>query len=124
MAATERRGKKRIPVKLKVDCIHEEDYIISFSKDISADGMFIHTENPPEVGKRIELHFSIDGVEKLEVPASVVWVNRTGDPKDFGLGVKFVRPSVAVKDSIMRAVLAPMPETVIRALNISRSVLV
>ena len=104
MAATERRGKKRIPVKLKVDCIHEEDYIISFSKDISADGMFIHTENPPEVGKRIELHFSIDGVEKLEVPASVVWVNRTGDPKDFGLGVKFVRPSVRVKDSIMRAV--------------------
>jgi len=104
MAAAERRGKKRIPVKLKVDCIHEEDYLISFSRDISADGMFIHSENPPEVGKRIALHFSIDGVEKLEVPASVVWVNRSGDLKDFGLGVRFIRPSVALKDSIMRAV--------------------
>lgn len=104
MVAAERRGKKRIPVKFKVDCIHEEDYLISFSKDISADGMFIHTENPPEVGKRIELHFSIDGVEKLEVPASVVWVNRSGDTKDFGLGVKFIRPSTALKDSIMKMV--------------------
>ena len=104
MAAAERRVKKRIPVKLKVDCIHEEDYLISFSGDISADGIFIHSENPPEVGKRIELHFSIDGVEKLEVPASVVWVNRSGDPKDFGLGLKFIRPSVALKDSILRVV--------------------
>jgi len=104
MAAAERRVKKRIPVKLKVDCIHEEDYLISFSRDISADGMFIHSENPPEVGKRIALNFSLDGVEKLEVPASVVWVNRSGAPKDFGLGVKFIRPSVAVKDSIMQAV--------------------
>ena len=104
MAATERRVKKRIPVKLEVDCIHEEDYLISFSKDISVDGMFIHSENPPEVGKRIVLNFSIDGVEKLEVPASVVWVNRSGYPKDFGLGVKFVRPSAALKDRIMRAV--------------------
>lgn len=104
MAAAERRERKRIPVKLKVDCIHEEDYLISFSKDISADGMFIHTQIPPEVGQRIELQFSIDGVEKLKVPARVVWVNRTGDSKDFGLGVKFIRPSAALKDSIMRAV--------------------
>jgi len=104
MAVAERRGKKRIPVKLKVDCIHEEDYLISFSRDISADGMFIHTKNPPEAGKRIELNFSLDGVEKLKVPASVVWVNRSGDQKDFGLGVKFIRPSVALKDSIMRVV--------------------
>lgn len=104
MAAVERRGKKRIPVKFKVDCIHAEDYLISFSKDISADGMFIHTENPPEVGRKIELHFSIDGVEKLKVPASVVWVNRSGEPKDYGLGVKFIRPGAALKDSIMRAV--------------------
>jgi len=77
---------------------------MSFSRDISADGMFIHSKNPPEVGKRIELNFSIDGVEKLEVPASVVWVNRPGDPKDFGLGVKFIKPSAAIKDSIMQAV--------------------
>ncbi|MEW6671258.1 MAG: PilZ domain-containing protein [Thermodesulfobacteriota bacterium] len=104
MAAAERRERKRVPVKFRVDCIHEEDYLISFSKDISADGMFIHTENPPEVGRQIELHFSIDGVEKLEVPARVVWVNRAGSKKDFGLGVKFIRPRVMVKDSIMRAV--------------------
>ncbi len=104
MAAAERREKKRISIKFKVDCIHEEDYLISFSRDISADGMFIHTEKPPEAGQRIEVHFSIDGVEKLKVPARVVWVNRSGDPKDFGAGVKFIRPSVALKESIMRAV--------------------
>ena len=104
MVAAERRERKRIPIKFKVDCIHEEDYLISFSKDISADGMFIRTEKPPEVGRRIELNFSIDGVEKLKVPASVVWVNRSGDPKDFGVGGKFVRPSIALKESIMQAV--------------------
>jgi len=104
MAAAERREKKRIPIKFKVDCIHKEDYLISFSRDISADGIFIHTENPPEKGQRVELQFSLDGVEKLKVPAQVVWVNRTGDSKDFGLGLKFIRPGNAIRESIMQAV--------------------
>lgn len=104
MATAERRERKRIPVKFKVNCIHEEDYLISFSRDISADGMFIHTKNPPEVDQKVDLHFSIDGVEKLKIPARVVWVNKAEDPRDAGVGVKFIRPKAALKESIMKAV--------------------
>ena len=82
----------------------QKHYLISFSRDISADGMFIHTESPPEVGQKVDLHFSIDGVEKLKIPARVVWVNKSENPKDAGVGVKFIRPKAALKESIMKAV--------------------
>jgi len=104
MATVDRRGGKRIPVKFKVDFIHDEDYLISFSRDLSVDGMFIHTENPPDVGQRVELQFSMYNVEKLEVSAKVVWVNRSSSPKDLGMGVKFIKPKAALKRDILSVV--------------------
>lgn len=104
MAATERRDRKRIPARFKVDFIHDEDYIISLSKDISVDGMFIRTEKPARVGRKITLNFPADDGKKLQVAADVVWVNRSGDQKDFGMGVKFIKPSAALKQDILKVV--------------------
>lgn len=104
MATLDRRGKQRIPAEFKVDCIHDEDFIISFSRDISVDGMFICTRNPLEVGQKVLLNFSLEGFEGFQVPARVVWVNTNGSPKDFGMGVKFIKPRVSMKREILTAV--------------------
>lgn len=104
MGSADRRDKRRIPAEFKVDCIHSEDYIISFTRDISADGMFIRTENPPAVGQKVILQFTIDGLENVEVAGRVAWVNTEGNPRDFGMGVKFIKPRVAVQRDILSAV--------------------
>lgn len=104
MVARERRGSKRIPIKFKVDCLHEQNYLISYSKDLSPDGMFIQTESPPEVGQKITLQFPLGGRSKQEASARVVWVNTSGSQQDIGMGVKFIKPTVALKNEIMNFV--------------------
>ncbi len=104
MVSVDRRGSKRVPVKFKVDCIQENDYLISFSKDISADGMFICTEKPLEVDQNLVLHFSLEDAKDLEVSAQVVWANKSGSQTDFGMGVKFIKPEADLKRDILNAV--------------------
>jgi len=50
MATSDRRIIQRFPVDFRVDFIHAGDYLISCSKDISMDGMFVNTESPAPVG--------------------------------------------------------------------------
>ena len=104
MVAKERRVSKRVPIKFKVDCLHENNYLISFSKDLSVQGMFIQTESPPEVGQKITLQFPLDSRSKQEVSARVVWVNTSESEQDVGMGVKFIKPTVALKNEIMNFV--------------------
>ena len=104
MISKERRISKRVPIKFKVDCLHEKDYLISFSKDLSIDGMFIRTETPPEVGQKILLHFPLSGDSRQEVSARVVWANSSGNEQDIGMGVKFIKPTVALKNEILNFV--------------------
>jgi uncharacterized protein (TIGR02266 family) len=104
MGTADRRGKKRLAAEYKVDCIHAEDFIISLTRDISADGMFICTEHPPAVGQKVILKFSIDGLEDLELAGRVAWVNTSGDRRDHGMGIKFIKPRVSVQREILSAV--------------------
>ncbi|OIP50419.1 MAG: hypothetical protein AUK28_01895 [Desulfobacterales bacterium CG2_30_60_27] len=104
MGTADRRGKKRVPAEYKVDCIHTGDFIISQTRDISADGMFICTENPPAVGQKVILKFSVDGLEDLELAGRVAWVNTTGDRRHHGMGIKFIKPKVSMQREILNAV--------------------
>jgi uncharacterized protein (TIGR02266 family) len=104
MARTERRSTKRIPAKYEINFIHEGDYLISFSKDISVDGMFIQTDNFPDVGDITKLTFSIGELNKVSVEAKVVWVNDVESTKDAGMGVQFVNPPNHLKENILRVV--------------------
>ncbi len=47
----ERRGNQRIPSKFEINYVNEGDYLISYSKDLSVDGMFVSTNSPPAVGE-------------------------------------------------------------------------
>ena len=104
MARTERRSTKRVPAKYEIKLIHEGDYLISFSKDISVDGMFIQTDNFPDVGDTTKRTFSIGDLNKGSVDAKVVWVNDVQSTKDAGMGVQFVNPPDHLKENILRVV--------------------
>ena len=92
MASEKRRISIRVPINVKVDYIHKGDYILSFNKNISVDGMFICTKNPPPVGKHLQLVFSIDEIEEVEVAAIVIWIKDSGPNQEQGMGVQFLSP--------------------------------
>ena len=103
MLTSEKRDNARVPARFDVSCIHEGDYLISFSKDISADGMFICTDTPVGVGSFIELAFKIDDF-KFSMGAEVVWSNLDGPEKDKGMGVKFANLDSETRENMLRAV--------------------
>ncbi len=103
MSKDERRINRRFDAKFEISYINENDYLISFTKDISADGMFIYTERPPAVGSSIKLIFSLGNIKKIEVNAKVVWINKSTS-KDSGMGVKFVNILARSKDAILKEI--------------------
>lgn len=108
----EKRKCARIPVQFDVNVVHEEDYLISFTRDISADGMFINTTTPIEKGETITVSFALGAVKKISVKAKVIWVNMDGTEMDRGMGVQFVDVSRKVKKDILLMVnrIAILPE--------------
>ncbi len=100
----ERRVSERTPVKFKINYIHEGDYLISNSKDISVSGMFIYTENSPSIGEMITLAFSLEDTEQLKVNAKVVWKNDSKNDNDKGIGVKFIEPNSQLNEMILKIV--------------------
>ena len=100
----ERRVATRVPAIFNVNFIHDGDYLISSTRDVSADGMFLHTENPPNIAEKTTLSFSLGKLAELEVDAEVVWVNKSADSKDHGMAVKFINPSQKVQDAILEIV--------------------
>ncbi|KUG22194.1 response regulator receiver [hydrocarbon metagenome] len=104
MSKDERRINKRLDTKFKISYVHEHDYLISFTKNISADGMFVETENPPAVGSTIKLIFSIGNLKKIEINAEVMWVNKGPLSKDHGMGLKFLNMPAKDKDAILKEI--------------------
>jgi len=104
MAGSERRKSPRTPLKFEINYLQEGDFLISYSRDISADGMFINTENPLSVKERVTLTFSLEGSDPFNVDARVMWTNREGEKKDKGMGVKFIQPTKRLQSAILSIV--------------------
>lgn len=104
MAKVERRTNKRVPAKYEISYIHDGDYLISFTKDISVDGMFIQTDKILSVGDLTRLTFSIGDLENISVDAKVVWVNELKSTSDYGMGVQFVDPPNILSEAILKIV--------------------
>ena len=90
MATSDRRIIERFPLDFRVDFIHDGHYIISCSRDISMDGMFIRTSNPPPVGSRVNLIFAGEGGMDIEIASLVVWSKGAGQYRNSGMGVQFL----------------------------------
>ncbi|KPK00565.1 MAG: hypothetical protein AMJ60_00875 [Desulfobacterales bacterium SG8_35] len=103
MSVDNRRSEERAPVDFQVDYIHDGDYVLSFSKNISLGGMFLCTPDPPEPGSRLKLIFPVEEYYHAEVMAVVVWVNWSDNVGEIGMGVQFLSPlSSPLKENIMK----------------------
>lgn len=99
-----RRNNLRVPTDFEITYIHKKDYMVSFTRNISADGMFVYTENPPKVGEVIKLTFSIGNLDQVTVNAKVVWVNQTDPYEDPGMGIQFIDTPPILRDAILKLV--------------------
>ena len=102
MSASDSRLEERAPVDFQVNYIHEGNYVLSFSRNISLGGMFLCTPDPPEPGSKVKLIFPVEEYYEAEVMTVVVWTNRSGKSRERGMGVQFLTPlSAHLKKSIM-----------------------
>ncbi|MFC1524085.1 PilZ domain-containing protein [Thermodesulfobacteriota bacterium] len=104
MSKAERRDNKRVPIKFDVNYVHDGDYLISFTENISVDGMFLYTENPPQVGDTILLTFTLGDLKDETLRARVMWVNQTKSSQDYGIGVNFINPPEKLQQSILQII--------------------
>ena len=103
----ERRISKRVPAKFEVNYVHDGDYIISHSKDISTDGMFLYTKSPAQNDETATLTFSVADMQNVEISARVIWVNKKGTnntDKDAGMALEFVDPSKELQEMILKLI--------------------
>jgi len=105
MSTGNNRNQNRVPVEFQVEYIHEEDYVLSFSKNISLGGMFLCAPDPLDPGSRLKLIFPVNEHYQAEVMAVVVWVNDSLKAGKMGMGVQFMSPlSTDLKKSIMEKI--------------------
>lgn len=104
MVSSDRRFMKRTPIHLEINYIQEGDFLISHSKDLSADGMFINTEKPSPVDELITLKFTLGKTGEYTIQARVVWVNASENKKNSGMGVKFIDTTDEFKSAILSVV--------------------
>jgi uncharacterized protein (TIGR02266 family) len=100
----ERRASQRIPSRFEINYVHEGDYLISYSKDLSVDGMFVSTNSPPAVGEETKLTFSIGDIDRVTVDARVVWVSTSDQEDKAGMGVEFIDPPDSLREAILESI--------------------
>jgi uncharacterized protein (TIGR02266 family) len=113
----ELRASERAPLEVKVDFELQDMTYTGVTRNISAGGVFVATEDLPPVGERINLSFSLPGSgRELAVQTEVRWVRAKQSPPDdkapAGMGLQFLNPSaddvaaldqfLARRDALMR----------------------
>lgn len=108
----EKRKNTRVPVQFDVTVFHDKDYLISFTRDISVDGMFISTATPLAKGEKITIDFKVGAEKTQSIKAKIIWVNMDGPESDRGMGVKFINVSPKTKKNILLLVnrIAILPD--------------
>jgi uncharacterized protein (TIGR02266 family) len=104
----ERRKAPRVLVDLEVDYASEENYLFAYITDISATGIFVRTTTPEDPGTHLNLRFSSEHSEHLEVEGEVIWVNpyRPGTPDNLhpGMGIRFVSIDNELRDRLFELI--------------------
>jgi uncharacterized protein (TIGR02266 family) len=105
MSVENQRTEDRVPIEFQVYYIHEGDYVLSFSKNISLGGMFLCVSDPPDPGSKVKLIFPVEDYYEAEVMAVVIWVDKAPKAGKVGMGVQFLSQlSANLKESIMKNV--------------------
>ena len=91
------RRKRRIyggfPASYKVD----EDWVTGGIYNLSSEGAFIETRDPPSTGSEIHVKFTLPGHEGMELKSKVTWrveaSQTAGRRSPPGMGVQFLNPT-------------------------------
>jgi type IV pilus assembly protein PilZ len=86
------RREKRCPVSLQVKYGSGQEFKLDYTKNVSQGGMFIKTDNPPEIGTKIHLQLHIPELnEPVLLYGEVVHRHKyASSDEDAGIGVKFL----------------------------------
>ncbi len=104
----ERREYERVMVNFEVDYRDGDTFLFAYITDLSAMGIFVHTETPLAPGTLLNLAFQTPGGMPIDVEGRVVWVNRprpvNPEGANPGMGVQFVDLTPALREQILTLV--------------------
>lgn len=96
---SDKREGERITINKEFESF--DAFIQEYVTNISRTGVFIKSTNPPAVGTRVNLHFTVitDGIESIDGVGEVVRVEKDG------VGVVFRELSAYSKDLIEKLLI-------------------
>ncbi|MEO7163406.1 MAG: PilZ domain-containing protein [Bdellovibrionia bacterium] len=91
MTDKELRVLPRIPIKIVVEINDGKIKTMTFCDNLGTGGIFLESVNPPSMGSKLELTFTLpNNKKKLKLKGVVTWIQReskAGSPA--GYGIKF-----------------------------------
>ena len=97
----DRRRWDRVDMVVRVDYKTVDELFSEFARNINEGGIFVETEQPPEVGSPIALEFRIPGVpEPIAAHGRVMRVSDGTGHEPPGMGVQFEQLSNQARDLI------------------------
>jgi uncharacterized protein (TIGR02266 family) len=104
-----RRAFQRHAARFQVGFSSNKAFVLEYAENISAGGVFVHTEQPPEMDAIVTVSLHLPGND-VAVEAKGVIVHRVSKEeaaelgKSPGMGVQFVDSSDEVREAIDRAI--------------------
>jgi len=99
-AAHDLRGHYRKPVEIDITLESESQFYAGFGENLSEGGIFVATHAVQPVGTRLEVVFTLPGLNRpIRVQGDVRWVRPYSETSDSpaGMGLRFV--SLAAPDA-------------------------
>ncbi|MCA9676431.1 MAG: TIGR02266 family protein [Kofleriaceae bacterium] len=101
------REHQRIPYAVEVEFRTASSFLVAYSVNLSRGGLFLETEDVPDVGTEIAVKLAVPGSGSITVPGVVAWrrgrESTDGPP---GLGVEFTQLAPQLGGIIDRLVAA------------------
>lgn len=106
LAGLGERGEERASIVLAVDWTSEGREGTGSTRDLTGDGMFVATADPPEEGATVEVVFSLPLPEAKPIRAGAVVARRAGPDEHHGtgMGLRFTSISAGDRGAIARYV--------------------
>ncbi|MFL5409386.1 MAG: TIGR02266 family protein [Myxococcales bacterium] len=104
-----RRAFQRHPARFQVGFSSNKAFVVEYAENISAGGVFVHTEQPPQMDTIVTVSLHLPGND-VPVEAKAVVVHRVSKEeagkggKSPGMGVQFVDSSDEFREAIDRAI--------------------
>lgn len=103
----ERRRTARAPLVVRVEYATVDALFSEFTHNINEGGMFIATDQPPDLDTTVTMQFTLPGGdEPIKVGGRVTRVSEGGDDEPRGIGVEFDTLDPDARERVNSVVLA------------------